>query len=70
MSKETISSLPTWTVKGLLFKYNALMNNIQAYKRINERTISCKNKINNHLMEEGYIIREKNNGKDKAIKKG
>ena len=30
MSKETISSLPTTTIKGLLFEHHALINDLQA----------------------------------------
>jgi len=58
MSTEIISSLPTSTIKGLLFEYYALINDIQAYNSINERTIRYKNKINNHITEEGHVIRE------------
>ena len=58
MSKETISSLTTSTIKGLLFECCALINDLQAYNRINKRSISCRNKTNNCLTEEGHIARE------------
>ena len=58
ISTETISSLPTSTIKGLLFECCDLINDIQTYNNVNESTIRHENKTNNHLTEEGHIMRE------------
>ena len=50
--------LKTSTIKGLLFEHCTLINDFQAYNRINGRSMGYRNKINNHLMEVSCIVRE------------
>ena len=65
ISKE-VFSLPTSTIKGLLFECHVLINDIQACDRVNEKTKRCKNKINNHR---GIHHTRGNNGNDRAIQR-
>jgi len=58
LSKETVSSLPTPAIKGILFEYYESMNNYLSYNNINEYSIRYKSRINQNLTEEEYVIRE------------
>ena len=57
--EDRITKLPSETIKGILFKYYSITNNKEAYQNINNRSIWYKAKINNGILEEEYIMQEK-----------
>ena len=46
-------------LKGWLFDFYSSQGNLEAYNKINERTLEYKNKISKGISEEGYILRER-----------
>ena len=54
-----INKITTAQVKGWLFEFYSKQGNIEAYNNINKRTLEYKNKIDNGISEEGYILRKR-----------
>ena len=59
LSEKHLSKLSIEMIKGLLFEYYSLTNNKVAYNNINARSLRYKDRLNDSILEEGYIIREK-----------
>ena len=50
--------LLTLIIKGILFEYYTVTGNNEVYENINHRAMNYRNKINQNLTEERYIIRK------------
>ena len=51
--------MTTAQLKGLLFEFYSKQGDLEAYNNINKRTLEYRNKINNGISEEGYILCER-----------
>jgi hypothetical protein len=54
-----INKMITAQLKGWLFKFYSKQGDIEAYNNTNKRTLEYKNKINNGISEEGYILHKR-----------
>ena len=59
LSKKHLAKLSTEMIKGILFKYYSLANNKVTYNKINARSIRYKDRLNDSISEEDYIIYER-----------
>ena len=48
--------MTTVQLKGWLFEFYSKQGDLEAYNNINKRTLEYRNKINNRISEEGYIL--------------
>ena len=54
-----INKMTTVQLKGWLFEFYSKQGNIEVYNNINKRTLEYRNKINNRISEEGYILHKR-----------
>ena len=59
LSEKHLAKLSTEMIKGILFEYYSLINNKVAYNNINARSLQYKDRINDSVLKEGYIIYER-----------
>ena len=58
LTTNKIKALLMTVLKEILFKYYSSIGNLQAHYYINNRSKEYQDKINQQLIEEGYMIRE------------
>ena len=65
--RAKINKLFNVEIKGILFEYFSNMGDIEAYKKVNNRSRKYLLKIRKNMSKEGFIIHEKLLDKKKLI---